>query len=102
MAKPEFGPYTTTVVEKLDSPVMRRTTKEGSYSGVGISSDNWDWDFSKYEMVEKKKAYRAMAGTDRAIPSRVANRAVEIPEASWLAWGVAPAVAITRKLRIMP
>ena len=37
-----------------------------------------------------------------AIPSSVANRAVEIPAASWLAWGEEPSSAITRNAMIMP
>ena len=51
MANPEFGPFSTDF-EKLDSTVLRKRTKEGSYSGASISSDSWDWDFSKYETVE--------------------------------------------------
>jgi hypothetical protein len=68
MGKPEFGPYNTIDIKKLDSPVFRKTTKEGSYSGATISSASWDWDFSKYEMVEKKKAFRISVsnGTDTA------------------------------------
>jgi hypothetical protein len=60
MGKPEFGPYGTLDVEKLDSPVLRQRTKEGSYMGAVITSNSWDWDFSKYKMVEKKKAFRMM------------------------------------------
>jgi hypothetical protein len=57
MAKPEFGPYTTIDLDKLDSPVLRKRTREGSYTGGSFSSEGWDWDFSKYETVEKRKAY---------------------------------------------
>jgi hypothetical protein len=57
MAKPEFGPYNTIDLKKLDSPVLRKRTKEGSYTGASFSSEGWDWDFSKYETVEKRKAY---------------------------------------------
>ena len=68
MAKPEFGPYITIDLEKLDSPVLRKRTKEGSYTGASYSSKGWDWDFSKYETVEKRKAYsmRITGGTDTA------------------------------------
>jgi len=58
MAKPEFGPFITNDIEKLDSPVLRKKTKDGSYTGASISRDGWDWDFSKYQTVEKRKAYR--------------------------------------------
>jgi hypothetical protein len=64
MAKPEFGPYVTTDIEKLDSPVLSKRTKEGSYSGASITSEGWDWDFSKYQMVEKKKAFRMLVSKD--------------------------------------
>ena len=60
MAKPEFGPYATTDIEKLDSPVLNKRTKEGSYNGAIITSESWDWDFSKYQIVEKKKAFRML------------------------------------------
>jgi hypothetical protein len=57
MAKPEFGPYTTIDLSKLDSPVLRKRTKEGSYIGASYSGQGWDWDFSKYQTIEKRKAY---------------------------------------------
>ena len=68
LAKPEFGPYSTLDLQKLDSPVLRKRTKQGSYAGASFSSDGWDWDFSKYQTVEKRKAYSAIvtAATDTA------------------------------------
>ncbi len=63
-AKPEFGPYATTEIKKLDSPVFRKRTKEGSYSGAIISSASWDWEFSKYKMFEKKTAFSMMVAKD--------------------------------------
>lgn len=68
MTKPEFGPYSTLDLQKLDSPVLRKKTKEGSYTGASFSSDGWDWDFSKYQTFEKRKAYSTLitAGTDTA------------------------------------
>lgn len=57
LAKPEFGPYTAMDLKKLDSPVLRKRTKEGSYAEASYSSEGRDWDFSKYETVEKRKAY---------------------------------------------
>lgn len=64
MAKPEFGPYLTVDLARLDSPVLRKRTKEGSYIGASISSAGWDWDFSKYQTVEKRKAYRMMVARE--------------------------------------
>lgn len=58
--RPKFGPYTTADLEKLDSPALRKRTKDGSYSDATITSEGWDWDFSKYETVEKRKAYRML------------------------------------------
>jgi len=68
LAKPEFGPYSTLDLQKLDSPVLHKRTKEGSYTGASFSSDGWDWDISKYQTVEKRKAYSTLitAGTDTA------------------------------------
>ena len=65
LGKPEFGPYTTSDVEKLDSAVFKRKTKDSSYSGAIISSEGWDWDFSKYETIEKAKVYRMMVSTEK-------------------------------------
>ncbi|ULQ57783.1 hypothetical protein KJS94_06175 [Flavihumibacter rivuli] len=64
LGKPSFGPYVTLDVEKTDSPVFRKRTKEGSYRGAIISSESWDWDFSKYEATETKKAYRMMVAAE--------------------------------------
>ncbi len=58
--KPEFGPYFTIEIKKLDSPVLRKKTKEGTYTGATITSASWDWDFSKYQAVEIRKAYRML------------------------------------------
>jgi hypothetical protein len=66
IAKPEFGPYATAAFEKLDSPVLRKRTRLGTFVGGDISSEGWDWDISKYETLEKRKAYRMIvaASTD--------------------------------------
>jgi hypothetical protein len=64
MGKPEFGPFTTLNIDKVDSAVLRKKTKEGSSADVDISGDAWDWDFSKYQMVEKRKAYRMLVSKD--------------------------------------
>ena len=68
LAKPEFGPYTAMDFKKLDSPVLHKRTKGGSYTEASYSSEGWDWDFSKYETVEKRKAYSMIVtgGSDTA------------------------------------
>ena len=60
MAKPEFGPFVTLDAEKLDSTVIKKRTKDSSWSGVSISSEGWDWDISKFKTFEKKKFYRML------------------------------------------
>jgi hypothetical protein len=57
ISKPEFGPYTTLDANKLDSPVLKKRTKDSTGTAVTISGEGWDWDISKYETVEKKKYY---------------------------------------------
>lgn len=66
LGKPEFGPYTTSGVEKTDSPVFKKRTKTGSYVGLTPSTYGlgWDWDFSKYETVEKAKAFRTIVAKE--------------------------------------
>ncbi len=63
IAKPEFGPYTTLVAEKLDSPVIKKKTKDSS--GAEISYSDAGWDLIKYQTVEKKKFYRMVLGRDQ-------------------------------------
>jgi len=63
MAKPEFGPFSTIDLNKVDSPVLRKKKKEGSSMEASYSSgEGWDWDFSKYQTVEKRKAYNMLVG----------------------------------------
>ena len=65
MGKPEFGPYATIDLNKLDSPVLRKKTKEGSFMGASYDlGQGWDWDFSKYETVEKRKAYNMLVASE--------------------------------------
>lgn len=63
IAKPEFGPYTTLVAEKVDSPVIKKKTKDSS--GAEISYSDAGWDLSKYQTVEKKKFYRMILGSEQ-------------------------------------
>ena len=64
IAKPEFGPYTTLVAEKLDSPVIKKKKKDSLGTEVSISSDD-GLDISKYQTVEKKKFYRMVLGKEQ-------------------------------------
>lgn len=63
LSKPEFGPYTTNDVVKLDSPVIKTKIKDSSYiSWEGSSSGN-DFDQSKYLTIKKSKFYKLSLGT---------------------------------------
>ena len=65
MAKPEFGPFSTIDLDKVDSPVLRKRTKDGSYTEASFSpGQGWDWDFSKYQTVEKRKAYTMLVASE--------------------------------------
>jgi ribosomal protein L19 len=66
IAKPSFGTYITIDAIKLDSPVIRRKTKDGSATEISFSSQGWDLDISKFQTLEKKKIYmlKMATGTD--------------------------------------
>lgn len=64
ITKPEFGPYTTLLAEKLDSPVIRKKSKDGSSGDVSISSAGWDWDISKYKTFTLRKFYHMILGKE--------------------------------------
>ncbi|NJO24606.1 MAG: hypothetical protein HC867_00715 [Bacteroidia bacterium] len=62
LAKPEFGPYVTHEVAKLDSPVIKKKTKDSSWAGAEITSSGTDIDISKFLTIEKTKFYRLLLG----------------------------------------
>jgi ribosomal protein L19 len=66
IAKPSFGTYITIDAIKLDSPVIRRKTKDRSATEISFSSQGWDLDISKFQTLEKKKIYmlKMATGTD--------------------------------------
>ena len=64
IAKPSFGTYTTIDAKKLDSPVIRRKTKDGSATEINFSSQGWDLDISKFKTFEKRKVYMMKMATD--------------------------------------
>lgn len=63
LSKPGFGTYTTIDVEKIDSPVIKKKTKTGSYVGAEMSSSGTDIDISKFLTIEKTKFYKLSLGT---------------------------------------
>lgn len=63
--KPEFGPYITTFAEKLDSPVIKKRTRNGAELELKIGDDaemetgnQVDLDMSKKVTIQKTKFYR--------------------------------------------
>ena len=63
LAKPEFGLYNTLNVVKIDSPVVKKKTKDSSYAGAEISSSGTDVDLGKFLTIEKTKFYKLSLGT---------------------------------------
>lgn len=63
LAKPDFGPYNTLEVVKVNSPVIKKKTKDSSYAGAEISREGTDMDFSKFLTIEKSKIYKLSLGT---------------------------------------
>jgi hypothetical protein len=63
LSKPSFGTYATIDVEKIDSPIIKKKTKNGSYAGAEISGSGTDIDVSKFVTIEKTKFYKLLLGT---------------------------------------
>ncbi|HNP21334.1 MAG TPA: hypothetical protein PKM63_09545 [Panacibacter sp.] len=66
LSKPQFGPYTTTAVIKLDSPVIKQKTKDSSFIGFESSTDGTDFDQSKYLTIKKSKFYKLSLSKENA------------------------------------
>jgi len=58
LSKPAFGSYITLEVTKIDSPVVKKKTKDSSYSDIGFSGEGTQFDLGKFMTIEKKKFYR--------------------------------------------
>ncbi len=68
LSKPDFGPYKTIEVIKLDSAVIKKKTKDSAsfdaeFSGSGSS----DFDQSKYMTIEKTKFYKLLLASSSDI-----------------------------------
>lgn len=63
LSKPVFENYTTLDVSRVDSPVIKKKTKDSSYSGLEFSGEGTDVDFSKFMTIEKKKFYKLLLNT---------------------------------------
>ena len=67
ISKPEFGPYTTLIAEKLDTPVIKKRTREGSAFELKLGYDaeietgkGADIDMSKKVSIQKTKFFRLL------------------------------------------
>ena len=63
LAKPDFGPYKTLEVKKLDSANIKKKTKGESYSSVEFSRKGTDFNIGKKLTIEKTKYYTLSLGT---------------------------------------
>ncbi len=63
LAKPDFGPYKTLEVKKLDSAKTKKKTKGESYSNVEFSRKGTDFDIGRKLTIEKTKYYTLSLGT---------------------------------------
>lgn len=63
LAKPDFGPYHTLAVYKLDSAAMRKKTKEGTAVQGSVSSSGLGLDMTKRQTIEKRVYYELQLAT---------------------------------------
>ena len=63
LSKPVFGNYTTLNVSKVDSPVIKKKTKDSSSFETEFSSEGSDFDEIKVMTIEKKKFYKLLLNT---------------------------------------
>ena len=64
LSKPAFGNFTTLDVVKIDSPVIKKKTKDSSALGYEISGAGVDMDQSKFLTIKKTKSYKLRLATD--------------------------------------
>src|SRR4051794_13645421 len=63
LAKPQFGPYTTTDIAKAGAQTTKKKTKEGSDISADISGEGVDFDQSKFLSILKTKNYKIQLAT---------------------------------------
>lgn len=63
LAKPIFGIYATIDIIKIDSPSIKKKTKDSSFIGAQVFAEQPDLDQSKYITIEEKKYYKLLLGT---------------------------------------
>lgn len=71
LSKPVFGHYITKEVYKIDSPIIRRRSKDSASFDLEISGSGNDIDNSKYVTVQKTKWYKLLLATDSTTTNAV-------------------------------
>jgi len=64
LSKPEFGNFTTLDVVRINSPVIKKKTKDSSYFGLESTRSGFGIGQSKFLTIEKTKAYKLRLATD--------------------------------------
>ncbi len=64
LSKPEFGNFTTIDVGKINSPVIKKKTKDGTALDYDISSAGVHIEQSKFLIIEKTKSYKLQLATN--------------------------------------
>ena len=71
LAKPDFGPYKTLEVKKLNSANTKKKTKGESYSSIEFSRKGTDFNIGRNLTIEKTKYYTLSLGTASNIAEAV-------------------------------
>ncbi|MEP7254025.1 MAG: hypothetical protein ABI683_16640 [Ginsengibacter sp.] len=71
LSKPIFGNYITKEVSRLDSPIIRKRSRDSSSFDLEISGSGNDIDNSKYVTIQKTKWYKLLLVTDSTITNAV-------------------------------
>ncbi|MEP7232249.1 MAG: hypothetical protein ABI691_18445 [Ginsengibacter sp.] len=71
LSKPVFGNYITKDIYKIDSPIIRRRSKDSASFDMEITGSGSDIDNSKYVTIQKTKWYKLLLATDSTATSAV-------------------------------
>ena len=71
LSKPVFGNYITKEVSRLDSPIIRKRSRDSSSFDMEFSGSGNDMDISKYVTIKKTKWYKLLLAADSPTTSAV-------------------------------
>ncbi len=71
LSKPVFGNYITKEVSRLDSPIIRRRSKDSASFDMEFSSSGNDMDISKYVTIKKTTWYKLLLAADSSTTNAV-------------------------------